>query len=88
MNPYKTHAPGGWTFRMESTNRYSVRAFQGNYLVASDVAGEGNARLIASAPELAAALLALVDTANAHCPVDHPALPVARNILRKAALIS
>ena len=49
---------------------------------------KSNALLIAAAPELADALLALVDTANAHCPVDHPALPLARNILRKAGLLS
>ena len=47
-----------------------------------------NAHLIAAAPEMAAALLALVDTTNAHCPVDHPALPLARSILRKAGLLS
>ena len=49
---------------------------------------KANVLLIAAAPEMAAALLALVDTANAHCPVDHPALPLARNILRKAGLLS
>jgi len=49
---------------------------------------KANVLLIAAAPEMAAALLALVDTTNAHCPVDHPALPLARNILRKAGLLS
>ncbi len=89
MNALAKHAPGPWTHSPPKRGeKRKVRAFGGAYIVAADVAGEANARLISAAPELAAALLALVDTTNAHCPVDHPALPLARNILRKAGLLS
>lgn len=43
-----------------------------------------NARLIAAAPELLEALAALIDTTNAHCPVDHPGFATARAAIAKA----
>ena len=87
--PVPRITPGPWELR---GSRLVTDA--NGVVIADDVSAnhpgtpEANARLIAAVPEMAAALLALVDTTNAHCPVDHPALPLARNILRKAGLLS
>lgn len=89
MNAQAKHTPGPWAYIPPTQGEQrKVLAFGGAYLVATDVAWEPNAHLIAAVPEMAAALLALVDTANAHCPVDHPALPLACAALRKAGLLS
>jgi len=96
MNALAKHTPGPWSWN-RMPNRFRLLSATGaesglavRILVAEDEVwpDHPNAVLIAAAPELAEALLALVDTANAHCPVDHPALPLARNILRKAGLLS
>lgn len=55
------HAPGPWTCPAPSKGRKrTVRAFNGAYIVAADVAGEANAKLIAAAPDLLEALQAMV----------------------------
>lgn len=92
-----TFTPGPWRAHIAADSiRVSDGVCSADGLHVCDVASYGalpstihaNALLISAAPELAAALLALVDATNAHCPVDHPALPLARNILRKAGLLS
>lgn len=103
MNALAKHAPGPWAYTPPKRGeRRKVLAFDGAYIVAADIAGEGNALLIAAAPELAAALLALVGPNAAtslciHKPKDglgrvmgtwsEDAAEAGRAALRKAGLL-
>jgi hypothetical protein len=81
------HTPGPWIPADAADNRVVI--YGGDRCIClvgdqGDPVVDADARLMAAAPELLAALEAFTDTTNAQCPVDHPAFALARAAIAKA----